>query len=184
MLTGGCRKSGSFQEARATAREGEALVDILPIVPLGSPYACSASPVDSVAAGPNHCDQAEKYVVTTNRDSTNSENDSFVQDQAIGICLFPELCYLPMDGPYRVLVSTQSGRAKACARRASRILREEYGKALGEVLFFDVDPWFQSQISVGRDETKSEPTTLILFVSTTGDGEHTVSSVCMDLEIA
>jgi hypothetical protein len=96
-----------------------------------------------------------------------------------------------MDGrttpcPCRVLVSTQSGRAKACARRTSRILREEYGVALGKVWLFDEDPWFQSQISIGAtsDDAKLAADTaagamvhLILFVSTTGDGEHTVSTV-------
>jgi hypothetical protein len=91
-----------------------------------------------------------------------------------------------MDGspPCRVLVSTQSGRAKACARRTSRILREEYGVALGKVLLFDEDPWFQSQISAPANDDKNDGTTqldnaiihLILFVSTTGDGEHTVRS--------
>jgi hypothetical protein len=104
-----------------------------------------------------------------------------------------------MDGrttpcPCRVLVSTQSGRAKACARRTSRILREEYGVALGKVWLFDEDPWFQSQISDGAtnsntpndgdDDAKLAADTaagamvhLILFVSTTGDGEHTVSTI-------
>jgi hypothetical protein len=106
-----------------------------------------------------------------------------------------------MDGrttrcPCRVLVSTQSGRAKACARRISRILREECGVDLGKVWLFDEDPWFQSQISSdgatnsntpnddGDDDAKLAADTaagamvhLILFVSTTGDGEHTVSTV-------
>jgi hypothetical protein len=99
-----------------------------------------------------------------------------------------------MDGspppPCRVLVSTQSGRAKACARRTSRILREEYGVALGKVLLFDEDPWFQSQISTPSNDNDNEVVNedggtqqdndaiihLILFVSTTGDGEHTVRS--------
>jgi hypothetical protein len=92
----------------------------------------------------------------------------------------------PSPPPCRVLVSTQSGRAKACARRTSRILREEHGVALGKVLLFDEDPWFQSQISTpaNDDNDKNDGTTqldnaiihLILFVSTTGDGEHTVRS--------
>jgi hypothetical protein len=99
-----------------------------------------------------------------------------------------------MDGsppPCRVLVSTQSGRAKACARRTSRILREEYGVALGKVSLFDEDPWFQSQISTpasndddnevvmndgGTQQDNDAIIHLILFVSTTGDGEHTVRS--------
>lgn len=77
-----------------------------------------------------------------------------------------------MNGPIRALVSTQSGRAKACARRTCRILREECGAAVGKVSLFDEDPWFQSQISAPN--TNADDALVILFVSTTGDGEHTV----------
>ncbi len=69
----------------------------------------------------------------------------------------------------RILWSTQSGRAKACARRTRRILSEQTALEIEDV-------------GSSFDET-SEPFTewasslesscfLLLFVSTTGDGEH------------
>ena len=86
----------------------------------------------------------------------------------------------------RILYSTQSGRAKACARRTARILAEKY------------DAYAVLQNGAGNTVDQDESTTttmcqsnsnpvfelarrlreaqtlLILFVSTTGDGEHTV----------
>jgi len=73
----------------------------------------------------------------------------------------------------RILYSTQSGRAKACARRTARLLREETalhvsngaGKAFDEDCTGNLVEWIQ--------DIKKSQSFLVLFVSTTGDGEHT-----------
>ena len=68
-----------------------------------------------------------------------------------------------------ILYATQSGRAKACARRTARILRQSNvrlrnggGAAFDEHSLLD--------FAQGSSSTKSE-VFLLLFVSTTGDGE-------------
>ena len=63
-------------------------------------------------------------------------------------------------------VSTQSGRAKACARRTARILTEQFAVEINSIRHFDEDPFWQMN--------PADNVTLVLFVSTTGDGEHTV----------
>lgn len=65
----------------------------------------------------------------------------------------------------RILYATQTGRARACARRAARLLQTP------QVSSFDDDAWFQSILS----HQKTTPALLILIVSTTGDGEQTDS---------
>jgi hypothetical protein len=90
----------------------------------------------------------------------------------------------------RILYSTQSGRAKACARRTARILSSNdhsrrlrlqngAGTAFDEDLIHEgrgfVADWADSlrrQEVLSEDSALSQPL-LILFVSTTGDGEHT-----------
>jgi len=114
-----------------------------------------------------------------------------------------------------VLWSTQSGRSKACAKRCSRILRQDYGIALGDIereqqnssngdttdvnngiggcsftksngggcsSFDDLGPLRLLGLGGGgtsqednyHDSTQQQqqPHLLVMFVSTTGDGEH------------
>jgi len=76
----------------------------------------------------------------------------------------------------RILWSTQSGRAKACARRTARILEERTGLPLEggigcpfdetEVPLLDLLRWSSGSGSASRG------TLFLMFVSTTGDGEH------------
>ena len=78
----------------------------------------------------------------------------------------------------RILWSTQSGRAKACARRTARILKEQTeltfeggaGSPFDEVDFIDL-------VTNTTTRTSSESSFFLLFVSTTGDGEHCDSIV-------
>ncbi|KAL3784346.1 hypothetical protein HJC23_004109 [Cyclotella cryptica] len=86
-----------------------------------------------------------------------------------------------------VLYSTQSGRAKACARRSSRLLRSKYPSLVirGNCSFdeFGVTRFLSLGSSdhgtkpvQNESDCKTEnPHLLLLFVSTTGDGEHTTS---------
>jgi hypothetical protein len=72
----------------------------------------------------------------------------------------------------RILFSTQSGRARACSRRAGRIVREETTIRLenrGGSLF---DDDVQDLHDLTR-HLKGSKSFLLLFVSTTGDGDHT-----------
>ena len=69
----------------------------------------------------------------------------------------------------KILFSTQSGRAKACARRTARILREQSSLDVsdnGHAFDEDPQPFLETLQELGQD------TLLLLFVSTTGDGEH------------
>lgn len=69
----------------------------------------------------------------------------------------------------QILWSTQSGRAKACARRSARILREQTNlevKDIGSSFDETSEPFLQLASNLPSD------TFLLLFVSTTGDGEH------------
>jgi flavodoxin len=76
-----------------------------------------------------------------------------------------------MDAPCQVLYSTQSGRAKACARRVVRIIREQYDMTIRSVSSFDESP---NNLLLLPPSTESETKSClwILLVSTTGDGEH------------
>ena len=71
-----------------------------------------------------------------------------------------------------ILYSTQSGRAKACARRSSRLLRSKYPSIVirGNCSFDEFG--VQNFLSLGSTQHGH---LLLLFVSTTGDGEHTTS---------
>ena len=71
-----------------------------------------------------------------------------------------------------ILYSTQSGRAKACARRSSRLLRSKYPSIVlrGNCSFDEFG--VQNFLSLGSARNSN---LLLLFVSTTGDGEHTTS---------
>jgi sulfite reductase alpha subunit-like flavoprotein len=69
----------------------------------------------------------------------------------------------------QILWSTQSGRAKACARRTARILREQTNlevKDIGSSFDETSKPFLKLVSNLPSD------TFLLLFVSTTGDGEH------------
>lgn len=76
----------------------------------------------------------------------------------------------------RILWSTQSGRAKACARRTKRILTEQTTLQIEDVgSSFDDTPepfleWVTS-FSPNRSDDDDD-SFLLMFVSTTGDGEH------------
>lgn len=89
-----------------------------------------------------------------------------------------------------VLYSTQSGRAKACARRSSRLLRSKYPSleirgncsfdTFGATRFLSLGSSSgghdDSSRPRGESDKKTEKSHLLLvFVSTTGDGEHTSS---------
>jgi sulfite reductase alpha subunit-like flavoprotein len=72
----------------------------------------------------------------------------------------------------RILFSTQSGRSKAAARRTSRILSEQTNLNLENA----AGSTFDDGVSSLPDLVQSlKNSFLILFVSTTGDGEHTDS---------
>lgn len=69
----------------------------------------------------------------------------------------------------QILWSTQSGRAKACARRTARILKEQTTLTIQDVgSSFDDSP----QPFLDLAANLPSDTFLLLFVSTTGDGEH------------
>lgn len=95
----------------------------------------------------------------------------------------------------RILYSTQSGRAKACARRAARLLSassntENDADAIcwvenGKGTSWDDDEAFSAVTDLAIHLRHPTPSTtpitstttrrlLLLFISTTGDGEHTV----------
>jgi sulfite reductase alpha subunit-like flavoprotein len=79
--------------------------------------------------------------------------------------------------PCKVLWSTQSGRAKACARRVVRILKEQYQvQILTQSTFDNASLMLQSSTSnisaIEGDSISSTPMIWIMMVSTTGDGEH------------
>ena len=70
----------------------------------------------------------------------------------------------------KILWSTQSGRAKACARRTRRILSERTTLHIESVgcAFDETDKPFIEWVA----HNVSDGCFLLLFVSTTGDGEH------------
>jgi sulfite reductase alpha subunit-like flavoprotein len=74
----------------------------------------------------------------------------------------------------RILWSTQSGRAKACARRTKRILTEQTTLQIEDVgSSFDETPEpFLEWVSSSSSQDNDDSSFLLLFVSTTGDGEH------------
>jgi sulfite reductase alpha subunit-like flavoprotein len=72
----------------------------------------------------------------------------------------------------RILYSTQSGRSKAAARRTARILREQTNLNLENAAGSTFDDGVRSLPDLVQSLRNSF---LILFVSTTGDGEHTDS---------
>jgi hypothetical protein len=74
----------------------------------------------------------------------------------------------------RILYSTQSGRAKACARRTARILGLVRASNSFDEDIIGTDTLQEYVRQQLRPESQTTTTTLILFVSTTGDGEHTV----------
>ena len=68
------------------------------------------------------------------------------------------------NGNCTILWSTQSGRAKACARRVTRLVKEQSTLYVQSQSTFDELGWASLQ---------SQETQLwVLLVSTTGDGEH------------
>ena len=74
----------------------------------------------------------------------------------------------------RILYSTQSGRAKACARRAARILGSAASKSFDD----DLRDHGGGLLPYVQQEWTHSSTLLLFFVSTTGDGAHTVRCCC------
>lgn len=72
----------------------------------------------------------------------------------------------------RILYSTQSGRSKACARRVARILYERTEVELQNATGSTFDDAIDDLITFAAGLRQSKEV-LLLFVSTTGDGEHT-----------
>jgi sulfite reductase alpha subunit-like flavoprotein len=73
----------------------------------------------------------------------------------------------------QILWSTQSGRAKACARRVARILQEQTTVALKGGMGAPFDEMTLSFVDfVSSDEHVPRTSLIIMFVSTTGDGEQ------------
>jgi hypothetical protein len=98
---------------------------------------------------------------------------------------------LPLLLSCRILYSTQSGRAKACARRTGRIIndmnhdvqqqQQHIRLQNGQGCTFDGALIEASTPTILEyvDHMKQSGTNLLLcFVSTTGDGEHTVGRLC------
>jgi len=71
---------------------------------------------------------------------------------------------MAMNGHCTILWSTQSGRAKACARRVTRLVKERSTLSVDYHSTFDELGWAGLQSQRSR--------VWILLVSTTGDGEH------------
>jgi hypothetical protein len=72
-----------------------------------------------------------------------------------------------------ILYSTQSGRAKACARRSARLLAQlDIALPNGKGTAFDEAT--TSLIDTAPTLRANRQSLLLIFVSTTGDGEHTV----------
>jgi sulfite reductase alpha subunit-like flavoprotein len=82
----------------------------------------------------------------------------------------------PFDS-YRIVYATQSGRAKACARRTARILREctHLSSTNGSGCTWDEDVIRigGGSVTTYAEQIRQQRTLLLLFVSTTGDGEQT-----------
>jgi len=72
----------------------------------------------------------------------------------------------------RILYSTQSGRAKACARRIARRLRDETTVLVENRSGDSFDQHIQDLASF-TDTVRQRNVYLVLIVSTAGDGEHT-----------
>lgn len=112
--------------------------------------------------------------------------------------------------PCRIFYSTQSGRAKACARRTARIINDYTNRdMMKEPELQQQHPWVQLQNGHGTtfddglyefmkkknalsvadtktnieeyvyDVVQSGTKVLLCFISTTGDGEHTVRRTIM-----
>ena len=73
-----------------------------------------------------------------------------------------------------LLYATQTGKARACCRRVSRILRENTHCEIvnGSAVGANFEDEIRNDLESFAQSCKKEGTTLILFVSTTGDGEH------------
>ena len=83
-----------------------------------------------------------------------------------------------VNGCCHIFFSTQSGRAKACARRCSRLIRERTNYRVlnrsGSAFDDDIQQHHPKQGLTGWcSSLKNSKSLLVLFVSTTGDGEHT-----------
>jgi sulfite reductase alpha subunit-like flavoprotein len=73
----------------------------------------------------------------------------------------------------RLLYATQSGRAKACARRVARLLQTHTTLAVQRPASLDetLGGSLRQVITSWKADKKTQQTLVILFVSTTGDGE-------------
>lgn len=73
----------------------------------------------------------------------------------------------------RLLYATQSGRAKACARRVARLLQTHTPLAVPRPTSLDetLGVSLRQVVASWKADKKTQRTLLILFVSTTGDGE-------------
>jgi hypothetical protein len=79
----------------------------------------------------------------------------------------------------QIFYSTQSGRAKSCARRTARILREQTTVQLVDGIGSPFDetriPFLElltTSNSNSNSNSSSNATLFLMFVSTTGDGEQ------------
>ncbi|KAL7536233.1 hypothetical protein ACHAXR_007000, partial [Thalassiosira sp. AJA248-18] len=81
------------------------------------------------------------------------------------------------DTAITILWATQSGRAKACARRTIRLLQSSYGitNIRGRCTFDDMDFLSLGHQQLQQPSSQQQRHFLILFVSTTGDAEQTSS---------
>ena len=80
---------------------------------------------------------------------------------------------------FRFLYSTQSGRAKACSRRTCRLVLEKFPAQIDprqprELRSCDEDfALYQNDLHNWAENLRKNRALLLLFISTTGDGEHT-----------
>lgn len=75
----------------------------------------------------------------------------------------------------QIFYSTQSGRAKSCARRTARILREQTSVQLVDGIGSPFDETripFLELLTTSNSNSNSNTTLFLMFVSTTGDGEQ------------
>lgn len=97
----------------------------------------------------------------------------------IPISTLPPLSSLPS---ITILWATQTGRAKACARRTVRLLKSTIHNGIshhnnmnGLCAFDELDFLALGQSTLNHHEQQHQQSILILFVSTTGDAEQTSS---------
>ena len=125
------------------------------------------------------------------KSSSNNNDQAQDQDQDDGMNdEKSNLSHCQVTWNVHIVWSTESGRAKACARRAARILRESFPQVnIHRVTSLEQNDTFRGLIGiqktnqvVGADDTSPQiveskqsshhKTLFICFISTTGDGEQ------------